>query len=254
MTAPIMSPIPAVTPSPNTSTLQAAKSKTSRISLDSAMGVATSIPISQANDKNTPKTIRLKRPTDLESPVTTPAVPASSPHVPMAAAIMTPPGIKPGAPTSPSKTSTIPSHKTSRIPDSVIPTEPALSAPLPSVAPAPMVDSSTVTQKKTLKIRRAGAPEATPVTTGSPEVGAEPSIEGVTLTPISEIEVPSVSQGYKVFTVFAISFASIAAILMIVLNWCLAADVIAPFATKNSAASIQLDTQLPWPGKTDEYK
>jgi hypothetical protein len=74
------------------------------------------------------------------------------------------------------------------------------------------------------------------------------------LTPISEIELPAapVSQGYKVFSVFAITFASAAAILMIVLNWCLAADVIAPYATKNTQASIQLDTQLPWPQKSIE--
>jgi hypothetical protein len=112
-----------------------------------------------------------------------------------------------------------------------------------------------VTQKKTLKIRRAGSPEPTTATPGSTE-GGDPSLEGVALTPISEIEaqVPIMSKGYKVFSVFAITFASIAAILMIVLNWCLAADVISPFANKNTAASIQLETQLPWPDKLPEYK
>ncbi len=252
-TAPIMAQMPAISTSQINATLQAAKSKTSRISLDSAMGVTTSIPIAQPADKNNPKTIRLKRPTDLESPVTAPTSPISSPHLSMTAAIITPPGIKLGAPTSPSKTSTIPSHKTSRIPDSVIPADSPLT-PQPGAAPTPTANSSTVTQKKTLKIRRAGAPEPTSVSTGSTEAATGSSLEGVTLTPISEIEVQGISKGYKIFTIFAISFASIAAILMIVLNWCLAADVIAPFATKNTAASIQLDAQLPWPGKLDEYK
>jgi len=69
--------------------VQASKSKTSRISLDSAIGVA---PMSPMNvDKAEPKTIRLKRPSDL----------AAAPSAP--------------------KSSTTPIRQTSRIPDSVLP-------------------------------------------------------------------------------------------------------------------------------------
>lgn len=257
MTAPILAPSPASAATVSTAqiaaTIQAAKTKTSRISLDSAVGGPAAIPVAGGADKNTTKTIRLKRPTDLESPGSTPPAPFIPPSLKSGTASITLPpgqGIKPGVPpASPSKTSTIPSHKTSRIPDSAISIEPALDAPA-TPQPAPAADSATVTQKKTLKIRRPGAPEPT-TTTPSGTAGAEASLEGVTLTPISEIELQTapVSQGYKVFSVFAVTFASAAAILMIVLNWCLAADVIAPYATKNTQASIQLDSQLPWPQK-----
>jgi hypothetical protein len=243
-------------------TIQAAKTKTSRISLDSAIGGPAATPIAGGADKNTTKTIRLKRPTDLESPVPAqpvPFIPSSLKSATTSIVLPPGPGIKPSSlPASPSKTSTIPSHKTSRIPDSAISIEPALATPatLPPPPPAPGTtpDSATVTQKKTLKIRRPGAPEPTPTAIPSTTegAGADVSLEGVALTPISEIEEPPMSNGYKVFTVFAITFASAAAILMIVLNWCLAADVIAPYATKNTQASIQLDTQLPWPQKFNE--
>jgi len=109
------SPIPA----PTTAQVQAAKSKTSRISLDSAIGVSTSIPIKPV-EPAAPKTIRLKRPSDLSAPMS-PVAPA------------TPPTVKSG---------TAPIRQTSRIPDSVIPPDTSL--------------DSTVTQKKTLKIRRPG--------------------------------------------------------------------------------------------------
>jgi len=72
------------------------------------------------------------------------------------------------------------------------------------------------------------------------------------LTPISEIEAPPMSKGYKVFTVFAVTFASLAAILLLVLNWCLGADVVAPLANPNTQATIQVDAQLAWPGKFPE--
>lgn len=70
---------------------QAAKSKTSRISLDSAIGVAPMSPMGAA-DKAEPKTIRLRRPSDLAvAPVAT-------------------------------KSSTTPIRQTSRIPDATLPT------------------------------------------------------------------------------------------------------------------------------------
>jgi len=262
MTAPILSPGPAQAATVSTAqiaaTIQAAKTKTSRISLDSAIGGPATIPVAGGADKNTTKTIRLKRPTDLESPVTSqpaPFIPANLKSATAAIVLSPGQGVKPTPPPfSPSKTSTIPSHKTSRIPDSALSGEsvPVATATPPPPPPAPSADSATVTQKKTLKIRRPGAPEPTPTTTPSTTEGADASLEGVALTPISDIEVAPMSQGYKVFSVFAVTFAAAAAILMIVLNWCLVADVIAPYATKNTQASIQLDAQLPWPQKFNE--
>jgi len=120
---PVAPPSPSATssiPAPTSAQVQASKSKTSRISLDSAIGVATSIPIKPA-EATAPKTIRLKRPSDLSSPMS-PVAPA------------TPPTLKSG---------TAPIRQTSRIPDSVIPPDTSLDA--------------TVTQKKTLKIKRPGA-------------------------------------------------------------------------------------------------
>jgi len=261
MTAPIFMPGPAqaatVITSQVAATIQAAKIKTSRISLDTATGGPATIPISGGADKNTPKTIRLKRPTDLESPVSaqpTSFIPANLKSATAAIVLQPGQGFKPSVPpAAPSKTSSIPGRKTSRIPDSAISSEPALTAPIAPPPPPPLrTDSATVTQKKTLKIRRPGAPESTPTATPSTTEGADVSMEGVALTPISEIEAPPESKGYRVFSIFAVTFASAAAILMIVLNWCLAADVIAPYATKNTQASIQLDAPLPWPQKFNE--
>ena len=223
--------------------VQAAKSKTSRISLDSAIGVATSIPITP-QENVAPKTIRLKRPTDLAAPGAT----SQASITPMnfksatAAAISPPPAIRPGSSAATIKTPTTSIRQTSRIPDSVIPTE----AP---VAPAPApetIDSSTVTQKKTLKIRRPGAPEAVTVTAESAE-----GEDGVQMTPVSEIEAygAPISKGYKAFTVASILCASVAALLLVVLNWCLAADTVAPMADKNASASISIDAEINWPGK-----
>lgn len=88
-------PLPDGPKPPSSAQVQAAKSKTSRISLDSAIGVAPMSPMGA--EKAEPKTIRLKRPADLAAP--------------------------------PPKVSTAPIRQTSRIPDSVLPAaEPAAAA------------------------------------------------------------------------------------------------------------------------------
>jgi hypothetical protein len=231
MTAQIMPGGTVSSPAQVAASVQAAKSKTSRISLDSAIGVTTSIPVA-APDNAAPKTIRLKRPTDLAAPG--PVTGAQSPFIP--------PTVKSASSTAAIKSLTSPIRQTSRIPDSAIPSE-------AQVIPA-SVDTSTVTQKKTLKIRRPGAPNALAASTESAG-GDAGSVDGIQMTPISEIEAygAPVSQGYKTFSVVSIVFASVAAILMVVLNWCLAADAIAPLADKNTAASIPVNMDVSWPGK-----
>ncbi|HOE61424.1 MAG TPA: hypothetical protein P5125_01170 [Kiritimatiellia bacterium] len=83
-------PLPSGPKPPSPAQVQASKSKTSRISLDSAIGVAPMTPMGAG--KTEPKTIRLKRPVDLVPPA------ASGP-----------------------KSSTTPIRQTSRIPDSALP-------------------------------------------------------------------------------------------------------------------------------------
>ncbi len=228
-------------PSQVAATIQAAKSKTSRISLDSAIGLTTSIPIA-SSDNAAPKTIRLKRPTDLATPgasSTSPIIPSNLKSA--TAAILPPPSARPASTPPAMKSPTTNIRQTSRIPDSVIPTEAPAS---PATA-----DSTTVTQKKTLKIRRPGVPDA--AATAAAEATSGDSVDGIQMSPISDLEAygTPASGGSKGLTVTAIIFASLAAILMIALNWCLAADAIAPLADRNAAASIPIDVEVSWPGK-----
>ncbi|HNX33379.1 MAG TPA: hypothetical protein PKM57_02040 [Kiritimatiellia bacterium] len=94
-------PLPEGPKPPSGAQVQAAKSKTSRISLDSAIGVA---PVGA--EKEGPKTIRLKRPMDLAATPVSPTV---------------------------QKPSTAAARQTSRIPDSALPTAEALAADNASV-------------------------------------------------------------------------------------------------------------------------
>jgi len=105
---------------------QAAKSKTSRISLESAIGVAPTSPKGPAPLK----TIRLRRPTDLNKP------PAPSPF-----------GAPKPAPAASAQSAAVDTEATT----------------VATIAPTPMTpveggeqDSSAVTQKKTLKLTRPG--------------------------------------------------------------------------------------------------
>ena len=96
---------------------QAAKSKTSRISLESAIGVA------PAKESPAPlKTIRLRRPTDLKHPTPSPIKPVGAPEA---------------APTSTSAETAVKED-----------------APAATMAPVEETDSASTTQKKTLKLHR----------------------------------------------------------------------------------------------------
>jgi hypothetical protein len=105
---------------------QAAKSKTSRISLESAIGVAPTSPKGPAPLK----TIRLRRPTDLSKP------PAPSPFAPPAPA----PSVAPAQPTSVDTDATTVVTMVSQASTSVEGSD----------------SDSSVTQKKTLKLTRPG--------------------------------------------------------------------------------------------------
>lgn len=179
--------------------VQASKSKTSRISLDAAIGVAPAESVG-------PKTIRLKRPSDLATPPAAPTV-TSTPLSPASA------------------------RKTSRIPDSALPAEGD--------------GSAGVTQKKTLKIKRPGGkPDA------AGEAGAEGEgfPEGVQMTPISPLDFPAQKEESSVFTTIAAVCAVAAAVVLVLLTFCLGAHAVGPDAGKNAVASIS-GPELPWPGR-----
>lgn len=195
-------PLPDGPKPPSVAQVQAAKSKTSRISLDSAIGVAP--------EKEGPKTIRLKRPSDLTTPSAAPTVP-STPLSPAAA------------------------RKTSRIPDSA----------LPSVESGGD-DGATVTQKKTLKIKRPGAkPDVS--AEGDAGTGGEGFPEGVQMTPISSLDFAAKEES-SVFTTLAVVCAAAAAVVLVLLTLCLGAHAVGPDAGKNAVASVG-GPEIPWPGR-----
>jgi hypothetical protein len=196
-------------PKPSSSAqVQAAKSKTSRISLDSAIGVAPLTPM--GGDKNEPKTIRLKRPSDLAAPA---------------------------APVPP-KTSTTPIRQTSRIPDSALPTAEAA------------VDQASVTQKKTLKIKRPGAEaaEAAAASASGETRAAEGFPEGVQMTPITSLEALPAKEESSAFTALSVVAALAAVVVLSLLTWCLMAQAVGPGANPNTAESFN-GPELPWPGR-----
>ena len=121
---------------------QAAKTKTSRISLESAIGVAPSVKSSAPM-----KTIRLRRPTDIPpapnavKPALSPLKPAAPEPAPVAAEpVSAPVADAPVAPVADVAPAAAPadSEATTVVASETVPTEP----------------STTVTQKKTLKLRR----------------------------------------------------------------------------------------------------
>jgi hypothetical protein len=151
-------PLPPGPPPPSAPQIQAAKSKTSRISLESAIsstqaGVSESVSVAQAGIEGAPKTIRLKRPAEMP----TLKVPAVQPgtHVPVPTPRFTAP-IPAVAP---------PSRKTSRMPE---PEEPAESA---------TVNAVPLTQKRTIRVKRPGMDSAAPVASDEP-------VEDAALTPL----------------------------------------------------------------------
>ncbi len=178
ITAPIpgADPIPDGPRPPTPAQVQAAKSKTSRISLEQAISMDSQTPraTQQVEPANVlaapapgaaPRTIRLKRPTEMPT-LKVNAVPPPSPL--------------PGA------------------------DEPAT---LPTVAEAAPDPDSSVTQKRTLKVRRPGAPS---IAIGGAAPAKEPDALPEGMTPIADNEMTPLvhmappEKGNAVFLVFAI--------------------------------------------------
>ena len=122
---------------------QAAKSKTSRISLEAAIGVA------PAKESAAPlKTIRLRRPTDLKHPAPSPMKPVGAPEAAAPASITSAPTV-------------ISEH-----------------SPAAAESPAGETETSTTTQKKTLKLHRPSGLGVKRPTLGIKKPGEEPAAEG----------------------------------------------------------------------------
>ena len=196
-------PLPDGPKPPSAAQVQAAKSKTSRISLDAAIGVAP--------EKEGPKTIRLKRPSDLSAPSTV-----------MSSAVK--PSVGPAA-----------ARKTSRIPDSALPIGDG-------------DDSAGVTQKKTLKIKRPGISKPEGEGDASAGGGGD-GFDGVQLTPLTSLDFPAKKEN-TALTAIATICGAVAAVVLLLLTLCLGAHAIGPDAGPNSIASISLgQTELPWAGR-----
>lgn len=199
---------------------QAAKSKTSRISLESAIGVA------PAKESPAPlKTIRLRRPTDLKPPA------AISP-------------VKPAGAADPAPVAGTP--------------PPAVPAPQEAPAPVAEADSSTTTQKKTLKIHRPSGLGVKRPTLGIPKKAEEPAAADVPdmqpadmgdvpeLKPLSPVDFASsrpddVSAGVPGWVATMSLITTIAALLVLgVVVYFLYIEGVGPGASPNEMPFIEL--------------
>ena len=184
---------------------QAAKSKTSRISLETALSDQPDLPAPAA-----PKTIRLKRPTEM----------GGAPK----------PQLKP--PTT---------HVT--IPPS--PAQPAPSVAVATPPPEPQADAdNAVTRKKTIKVKRPGAAGAGPKITLNKEEGTADAGDNLQALSAMDSLAPAAKPD-KVNPIFIIA-AVIGILVVINLIWVFAAQLYGPNAAAADFATLQGPT-LPNP-------
>lgn len=215
---------------------QAAKTKTSRISLESAIGVAPTIKSAAPM-----KTIKLRRPTDIPPPPS-----AAKPETPAAPAAPTPEPVAEIQPAEPASAEATPAAPAA---------EPQAAKPV------------TVTQKKTLKLHRPGFKRPTVSGIKAPGASAaavaEPAADGASgevadLSPVSDIPelkpLPSVSDassgeegstvaGAPAWLNTATAVAGIAALIVMGLcTWTLFREAVGPAAGPNDLATFHSDT------------
>ena len=229
---------------------QAAKTKTSRISLESAIGVA---PVMKSAAPM--KTIRLRRPTDIPGGPGTarPAPSALKPASPGPDAAAPAADAKPGAPAEAVTAATI-------APQAAVP-----SAEAQPEKPADTT-SSTVTQRKTLKLQRPGfkrptvsglrrpgdssattvqsAPgEASGDVADLPTVGDIPDIKTLPSDVFSQEEGSSTVAGAPAWLMTMTLLAGIAALVVVGLcTWTLFREAVGPAAGPNDLATFHSDT------------
>lgn len=238
---------------------QAAKTKTSRISLESAIGVA---PV--AKSAAPMKTIRLRRPTDIP-PAPSAINPAVSPLKPAAPA---PAAVDTSAPTVPVAAKS--ESPVAEAPDADIPVDDEAPTAVTIAAAEP---STTVTQKKTLKLRRpnfkrptvgglrkpgatAAAPAVTDTVAGDASVSDMYSVADIpTIADIPEIKPMPTSavsssnddsktvSGAPVWLNAMTLVAGIAALVVVGLcTWSLFTQAVGPEAGPNGLASFYSET------------
>ena len=223
---------------------QAAKTKTSRISLESAIGVAPTMKSSAPM-----KTIKLRRPTDIPpAPGAVKVAPASTPAPTPAPAPAAPAAVDTEATTV----------------ASIAPVEPAT---LPATEPEkPLEKPTTVTQKKTLKLqrpgfkrptvsglRRPGETAAAPATTGenppSGDVADIPTVADIPdIKPLSPVEMADEDDSGKVagaptwLNVMTCLTGIAALVVLGFCTWTLFREAVGPAAGPNDLASFHSET------------
>ena len=216
---------------------QAAKTKTSRISLESAIGVAPAVKSSAPM-----KTIKLRRPTD---------IPPAPGAVKLDAAKPAPSPLKPAAPAAPTPA-----------PDTPPAAAPAADAE--TTASAPESPDNLITQKKTLKLKRPGfkrptvsglhrpgeAPSAPTAPDGTGEVADLSSVADIPeIKPLSPVAMAPAEDdattvaGVPAWLNVSTLVAGVAALIVIGLcTWTLFREAVGPAAGPNDLASFHSDT------------
>jgi len=226
---------------------QAAKTKTSRISLESAIGVAPTIKSAAPM-----KTIKLRRPTDI--PPAPGAVKVAPTPTPAPSPAPTP---EPAAPAAVDTEAT-----------TVVVGAPDDPATLPTVAPAkPLEKPTTVTQKKTLKLQRPGfkrptvsglrrpgetAAAPTAATSETPPPGDISELPTVTdipdIKPLSPVEAADEDDSGKVagapawLNVMTCLTGLAALVVLGFCTWTLFREAVGPAAGPNDLASFHSET------------
>ena len=201
------------------SQVQAAKTKTSRISLDAALGA-------NEPDSGGPKTIRLKRPSELKTGST------GQISIPMVAARKT--GLIPPVPVPPA----VQQSATARLPTQALPT----------VAVATSDEEASPTRRKTIKIKRPAAAAGIKINVAQTEGGTEEA-------PGEEMQALSLPAGMRPIgeaadsTHPAFLVAAVASLLLTLgLIWILAAQTFGPNAALTGYAALQGPDIAPPPG------
>lgn len=194
---------------------QAAKTKTSRISLESAMGVPP-----PSTGSSPLKTIKLRRPVGIKSP--------ASP-------------ISPAKPASPAVAPSAPAENVGSISADEAPLAPAVAPVVPDVQASPEATADS-SEKKTVKLRRPAAAIKKPTITAAPMVAEGDNLEEIKdipdFAPIGDlsVEAPQKSSPLAVITLVA----SIAAVAVLgVVTYQLFSQCIGPVTGPNEFAFIQ---------------
>ena len=216
-------PLPEGTKPLSPSQVEATKSKTSRISLEAALGA------NEGLDAGAPKTIRLKRPSELKSGAT------GQIAIPMAtAATLRKTGLVPPAAGLPQQS------MTARLPTQALPPDVA--------APAAETEEASPTRRKTIKIKRPSVSTGIKINVGQQAAGdGEASdtedMQQLSLPPgMQPIGVPD-----TVNPVFVVA-AAVALLLTLGLVWILAAQTFGPNAAITGYTAMKGPDIAPPPG------